>query len=146
VGRTFYRLAESNTDPQSATLKNKSEILRQTWRLLMENYPHDSICSCLIDQVHEEMKVRSDQMEQICKEITLQTLESLVASVKPDCAPKYPSFDQSFLVHDLSSIIVFNPTSSSRIDVVTAIVELPADVTKFVLLDDKNISLPYQKR
>ncbi len=39
-----------------SSIKNH-EILDQAWRLLMENHPHDSICGCSIDQVHDEMKV-----------------------------------------------------------------------------------------
>jgi alpha-mannosidase len=31
----------------------------------MENHPHDSICGCSIDQVHEEMRPGADQAEQI---------------------------------------------------------------------------------
>ena len=31
----------------------------------MENHPHDSICGCSIDQVHDEMKPRFDQADQI---------------------------------------------------------------------------------
>src|SRR3990170_4568496 len=40
-------------------------LLRQAWKLLLQNAPHDSICGCSIDQVHEEMRPRFDRCEQI---------------------------------------------------------------------------------
>jgi membrane-associated phospholipid phosphatase len=36
-----------------------SELVRSLWRTLMENHPHDSICGCSIDAVHDlDMKPR----------------------------------------------------------------------------------------
>ena len=32
--------------------------VRYAWRTLMQNHPHDSICGCSIDEVHEENKTR----------------------------------------------------------------------------------------
>jgi len=40
-------------------------LLRQAWRLLLQNGPHDSICGCSIDQVHEEMRTRFDRCQQL---------------------------------------------------------------------------------
>ncbi len=37
---------------------------------LLKNHPHDSICGCSIDEVHEEMKTRFQWAEQIANEIT----------------------------------------------------------------------------
>jgi len=65
---------ELATGAQSSILNQKSAILHQAWRLLMENHPHDSICGCSIDQVHNEMKVRFDQVDQIGAELARQAL------------------------------------------------------------------------
>ena len=54
--------------------------LRETWKLLLQQHAHDSICGCSIDEVHEEMLVRFrrvgnrlDAMERLaCEEIGLQ--------------------------------------------------------------------------
>ena len=37
----------------SDRIRNVAPLLRRAWRLLMENHPHDSICGCSIDQVHD---------------------------------------------------------------------------------------------
>ncbi len=54
--------------------------LRETWKLLLQQHAHDSICGCSIDEVHQEMIVRFrrvqnrlDAMETLaCEEIGLQ--------------------------------------------------------------------------
>jgi alpha-mannosidase len=35
------------------------------WRVALENHPHDSICGCSIDAVHEEMEVRFARVSEI---------------------------------------------------------------------------------
>jgi len=135
----FAAWQEGFTSPQSAILDRKSGILRQTWCLLMENHPHDSICGCSIDQVHKEMKVRFDQVEQIGEELTRQSLAGLAATVNTDER-------QSSYANLGSAIVVFNPTSMPRTDVVTATIELPPNVTDFELVDENGTSLPYQER
>lgn len=107
-------------------LRSPESIIHQAWRLLMENHPHDSICGCSIDQVHDEMKVRFDQVEQIGEEISRQSLDSLAHSVETP---------------DLPAIIVFNPTATQRKDLVEATVESTAP---FELLDVNDQIIPYQ--
>lgn len=36
--------------------------LRHVWKLLLQNHPHDSICGCSIDPVHQEMMIRTQQL------------------------------------------------------------------------------------
>jgi mannosylglycerate hydrolase len=126
----FQELVTRNS--QSPILINKSEILHQTWRLLMENHPHDSICGCSIDQVHEEMKVRFDQVDQVGEELTRQSLETLVTNINTDSSAGQ------------SAIVIFNPTSASRTDVVNTAIDLPPGMSDFELLDEQGNSLPHQ--
>lgn len=124
----------------SSTLVRKSDIINQAWRLLMENHPHDSICGCSIDQVHQEMKVRFDQVGQVGEEITRQALESLAGSVETN--KEFQPADPA----PAASLVVFNPSSFSRTDSVNAALELPANVTEFDLVDEQGNHLPYQER
>jgi alpha-mannosidase len=136
----FTTWQELATGEQSTILNHKSAILHQTWRLLMENHPHDSICGCSIDQVHDEMKVRFDQVDQIGEELTRQSLEAIAGAVNT-------STDQKSSIENLrSAIVVFNPTSATRTDVVNAAIELPNGVGEFDLMDENGASLPYQTR
>lgn len=51
------------TEPLCAIAANagiaypKDELL-YAWKTLMQNHPHDSICTCSVDEVYDEMKVR----------------------------------------------------------------------------------------
>jgi mannosylglycerate hydrolase len=143
---TFAALTTTDNRPQTA-VRRPSSIVRQTWRLLMENHPHDSICGCSIDQVHDEMKVRFDQVDQIGEELTRQSLEALAATIQTDREPQTVDRESPSTVHrpPSAAVVVFNPTSSPRTDVIRSTLDLPAGVTEFDLVDETGASLPYQQ-
>jgi alpha-mannosidase len=120
------------------TLRQPASILRQTWRLLIDNHPHDSICGCSIDQVHDEMRPRFDQVEQIAERITCQSLDALAGVINTvgPFAPDEPG--------ELSPIVVFNPTAHSRTDFVSLTFDAPGGTGGFDLLDENGASLPYE--
>jgi mannosylglycerate hydrolase len=115
----------------AAAVRDPAAVLRYAWRLLMENHPHDSICGCSIDQVHEEMRPRFDQVEQIGEEITRQSLDTLAAAVDTradGCS---------------SAVVVFNPTSGSRTDTVTVEAEAPDSQHGVEIVDQFGKSVPF---
>ena len=59
-------------------------FLNVAWKWLLKNHPHDSICGCSIDVVHEDMKFRFSQTEQIAERLTLEATRSLAANVSGD--------------------------------------------------------------
>ena len=112
-------------------------MVRQAWQLLMECHPHDSICGCSIDQVHEEMKTRFDQVEQIGEEITKQSIDALASVINTEQ-------ESSSLNPKLSAIIAFNPLSFPRTDVVSASMVLPANISDFEIVDEAGNRVPHQ--
>jgi mannosylglycerate hydrolase len=132
---TWQELATGNL---SSILNHKSEIIHQSWRLLMENHPHDSICGCSIDQVHDEMKVRFDQVDQIGEELTRQSLEAIAGAVNSSANPKIPAENL------ITALVVFNPNSATHTDVVSTALELPSGIDEFDILDENGTSLAYQ--
>ena len=57
------RLLTRYAEPLSAWLeavggRADPELLGLAWRVALENHPHDSICGCSIDAVHEQMEAR----------------------------------------------------------------------------------------
>jgi alpha-mannosidase/mannosylglycerate hydrolase len=50
------------------------------WKLLLHNSPHDSICGCSVDSVHEEMMVRYRKMEDIIEKL-YQEAEDAISSI-----------------------------------------------------------------
>jgi mannosylglycerate hydrolase len=134
----FSTFAEKISNNNSQSLANSSivrhtaPILRQAWRLLMENHPHDSICGCSIDQVHEEMRPRFDQVDQIGEEITGQSLERLAGLIDTEAGQDV-----------VGAVIVFNPSSFPRTDHVMVEMVLPQEVTGFDLLDETGQVIPH---
>ncbi|HEX2979374.1 MAG TPA: glycoside hydrolase family 38 C-terminal domain-containing protein [Anaerolineaceae bacterium] len=112
--------------PSHVRLDQPAEILRRTWRLLMECHPHDSICGCSIDQVHDEMRARFDQVDQVGEEITRQSLQCLA-----DVVDTHTSADA------VQSLVVFNPTQYPQTGMVAATFQLPADIEQFNIVDDQ---------
>ncbi|MFX1323225.1 MAG: glycoside hydrolase family 38 C-terminal domain-containing protein, partial [Promethearchaeota archaeon] len=93
-------LFEKYTEPISAItmVLDKSQkfnypysYIQNGLKWLIKNHPHDSICGCSIDQVHNEMKTRFDWAEQIGIEV----------------------FNHSFMY--LSGLINFKPQENNRI-------------------------------
>ena len=58
-----------------------ADKLRYLWKLALQNLPHDSICGCGIDAVHEEMFGRYRQMEEISGHLFLQAQSALADTV-----------------------------------------------------------------
>jgi alpha-mannosidase len=52
------------------------------WKWLIKNHPHDSICGCSIDQVHEDMKFRFSQCSQIAERLTLESTRAIAAHIE----------------------------------------------------------------
>ncbi len=123
------------------TLADPAPIVRQAWRLLMECHPHDSICGCSIDQVHDEMKVRFDQVDQVNAELVNQSLTLIAANINTSKeitgGNHFPSNDTK----QVSAVVVFNPHSFSYSNAVDAEVECD---TPFDLKDVNGTVIPYQ--
>lgn len=54
---------ENVAEPLSAIaaclgMKYPHEMLEYSWKTLMKNHPHDSICGCSVDEVNDEMRMR----------------------------------------------------------------------------------------
>ncbi len=111
---------------------NVAPLLRQAWRILMENHPHDSICGCSIDQVHDEMLPRFDQADQIADEISLQALQAIASAVDT-------SADGA-----VSGLVLFNPLSFARQDLVDVALKLPEEVEAFELVNGEGTSIAYE--
>jgi alpha-mannosidase len=116
----------------SNRIRNVAPIIRQAWRLLMENHPHDSICGCSIDQVHDEMKPRFDQVDQISEEITLQALQAL--SQATDTRSK----------DAFSAVVLFNPLGNTHHDLVEVELNIPEGIAAFELIDENRIVIPHE--
>lgn len=62
------------------TAEYKHNYLKQAWKLLLQNHPHDSICGCSIDKVHKEMETRTDKLKDILASVEYHAAKALISS------------------------------------------------------------------
>ena len=63
------------------------DLLRYSWKKLMQNHPHDSICGCSVDEVNEEMKTRFAKSRQVADAIYDESVEYLTNKVNTAALP-----------------------------------------------------------
>ncbi len=89
------------------------------WRWLLRNHPHDSICGCSIDQVHEDMKFRFSQCRGICQEVTRDVERRIAANVGEPVVP------------ETLRVTLFNGAQVPVDESVEVILEIPSDWPTF---------------
>lgn len=130
-------------------MRSQTPLIRQAWKNLLQNHPHDSICGCSIDSVHREMMTRFKAVKEIGGSVIEACLNHLI-----------PYDDLSY--QDDQYIFFFNPSPFARSEVAEAqinfylqdiVVGLNPDVKVapklpqtggFVLLDGNGNEVPYQ--
>jgi len=109
--------------------------LRQSWKYLLQNQPHDSICGCSIDQVHQEMTTRYDWSEQIAQAVgdgAFATLAARIDSVLPGAE------DPLTL-----AITVFNGAASAQAGRIDLHLRLAGESASYELVDEGGNPVPH---
>ncbi len=88
--------------------------LRYAWKLLMQNHPHDSICGCSVDDVHDEMMTRFRCVRQVASAVVGRATDHLTGRDRTTGAVALPC-----------ELYVFNPLNWERTDPVRVVLELP---------------------
>lgn len=88
-----------NPDPED---KTAGPFLDYAWKTLLKNHPHDDICGCSTDEVHEENEVRFSRTEQVCDAVMDNVLEAMVANGFRAHESPFPEGEKVYL-------IAFNP-------------------------------------
>jgi len=125
--------------------RGRRGFLRTAWSWLLQNHPHDSICGCSVDQVHQEMRTRFAWSEQIAEQVTHTSLVTIAAQINTTTplvvatlvAPSgtIPPVLEEPAPVALPSIVVFNPTTGPRSERIGVSVE-PAPEVDCVLVDE----------
>ncbi len=119
--------------------------LEVAWEWLLKNHPHDSICGCSIDEVHEDMKYRFSQARQIAFRLAAAAEKTITASVGG--APGEREL----------RVALFNPLAARREGPVEIALQIPADWPEFTdefgfenkpafrIFDSAGNEAPYQR-
>ena len=92
-----------------------AEFIKLSWRYLLENQAHDSICGCSIDQVHKDMDYRFDQSIGISGRLTNSALREIASGSAV-----------SGLSANKMTLTLFNPTASEITTPSDFVVRLPS--------------------
>jgi alpha-mannosidase/mannosylglycerate hydrolase len=93
----------------------KDQYLQIAWRWLLQNHPHDSICGCSVDDVHEDMKYRFAQCQQIALTQTNEALRHIALAVEGDVAANE------------MRVLVANPLASAIEETVEVTLDIPVE-------------------
>ena len=93
--------------------------LRQAWKYALQNLPHDSICGCSIDRVHDQMMTRFQWSQEIADTFTRRAFTKILAQANTN------SPDGEAIPFG-----VFNASYYKRSDLIDVVLELPKDWPK----------------
>ena len=118
-------------EPLSVLLKEnggkyKSDLFLYAWRTLMQNHPHDSICSCSCDEVYDEMKVRFMKSRTCTEELRDYAIDKLAKAITTQDADG----EKAIVVFTLS------PNKSTAIATANVDFDMKEKVRSIAIFDD----------
>ncbi|MBC7236865.1 MAG: glycoside hydrolase family 38 [Chloroflexi bacterium] len=113
-------LGDDFANPQHrSALVDAQGFLNVAWGWLLKNHPHDSICGCSVDQVHEDMKFRFSQSRQIGDQLTRDALTKIAANIEGE------------LGEDELRVVVFNSLPRPLEETAELILHIPTSWNTF---------------
>ena len=94
--------------------KYRSDFLFYSWKTLLKNHAHDSICSCNVDEVSDEMMIRFAKSIQVSNGVE-------------DGAAEYISGNIDTAELGDRNIVLFHLDAEPSVRLVTAYIDLPLD-------------------
>jgi alpha-mannosidase len=111
------------------------EFLDYLWKLLILNHPHDSICGCSCDNVHRHMEDRNMSFFEGASHLLQEKMTLIAKHIEnSDCS------ESDYY------ITVFNTVPRSRVEIVTAQVDIKHDekIKSFSIISPENEEIPYE--
>jgi len=106
--------------------------LESSWKKLLLNHAHDDMCGCSIDKIARDMEARFEEVYRVAYNITERSLKTIAEAI------------DTSRVESSEAIIVFNPSPRERSDVISFSLELPVDISEFMIKDGQGNRVPYQ--
>ena len=117
---------------KESTGKYKSDLFLYAWRTLMQNHPHDSICTCSCDEVYDEMKVRFMKSRTCTEELRDYALDKLSKAI----TTKDVSGEKAIVVFSLS------PNKSSGVAKASVDFDMNENVRSIAIFDENGNEVP----
>lgn len=112
-----------------------ASFMKYLWKLLIQNHPHDDICGCSVDSVHEHMMDRYKRFEEAGQELLNRGMEFIASYIN-----RNNLYENQYLV------IVFNTNQAER----SGVTEVDIDfiekerVESFRITDEDGKDVPFQ--
>lgn len=128
VQHLLERIAEpTSTISMLCGGKYKQDLYLYAWKKLMQNHPHDSICSCSCDEIYEEMKTRFAKSLACAEQLRDGSLDHLAATIDTSA------------VDGEHAIVVLSLEPNASVVTVRANVDLDKeDATEAIAIFDEN--------
>ena len=84
-------------------------LIEQSWKYLMKNHPHDSICGVSVDEVHKNMEDRSFLVDNLTSTELQRTINDLAKKIDTSCLKNKKGF------------VIFNPSLHPRDFIISGI-------------------------
>lgn len=101
----------------------KTNELEYAWKLLLKNHPHDSICGCSVDEVHDEMMHRFAQVNQICDGLVLRGQNAISMLVKEGSIWVYNASD-----YEYSGVVKVKSSKEISGQFIKSAIEFPKEI------------------
>lgn len=99
-----------------------AEELGYAWKTLLQNHPHDSICGCSIDAVHEENMTRFARAEQVAAAVADSALEAIMSRLpSTPLGPGEPAAPEN----EAWRLVAVNTAAQPFTGTLEAIIDLP---------------------
>jgi len=113
--------------------KYPQAFLWQAWKYLLQNHPHDSICGCSVDEVHQDMMARFRWTQQIASDLVHRGLDALSSNIS------------SLNGRNEAGLLLYNPLGHGRRDYAHHYVHLLNPGQQLVVRDLEGKIVPHQE-
>ncbi|MBP7998181.1 MAG: hypothetical protein KA314_02180 [Chloroflexi bacterium] len=108
------------------------ERFDHAWKTLLLNHTHDDLCGCCIDPIAQDMQSRFIEVERMAQVMSSESLRAIVQVVDTGKAGGE------------TTVVIFNPSSRPRRELVGLTLELPEELEDFHIHDGRGRIIPYQ--
>jgi len=113
--------------------QNMGGFLKEAWKYVLQNHPHDSICGCSISRVHMDNEYRFNQAIDLAQEVIHHDMNVFASKINTVKTGKP------------YSVILFNASQKVYEGIVETDIELSSSSQeKFMIFDKYEAIIPYQ--
>ncbi len=119
-----------------------ANVLHESWKMLLQNQAHDSICGCSVDAVHREMLVRYDRIEQFVACFKKRILRYLAGNQKheyklpPDNADEFSACLYSSACGGTNGLCIVELSIPVNISLGDYIISVNDELYNFIVIDE----------